>query len=126
MKLDPYSQNSSKWLVMQTNATTLWPGGRGEGPGSHYAFTGRWRRITLIHTQPGNPQQNAYVERYNRTVRYDWLAQNLFGSLEEVQQGATEWLWTYNNERPHKSLGGLTPVQKRNPHLLTRSTIAYC
>lgn len=43
------------------------------------------RRITIIHIQPGNHQQNAYVERYNRTVRYDWLAQNLFGSLDEVQ-----------------------------------------
>ncbi|CAM5792096.1 IS3 family transposase ISAeme6 [Castellaniella caeni] len=84
------------------------------------------RRITLIHTQPGNPQQNAYVERYNRTVRYDWLAQNLFGSLEEVQAGATEWLWAYNNERPHKSLGGLTPAQKRNSHPLTHSTETYC
>lgn len=47
------------------------------------------QRITLIHTQPGNPQQNAYVECYNRTVRYDWLAQNLFNSLDEVQLGAT-------------------------------------
>lgn len=35
------------------------------------------RRITIIHAQQGNPQQNAYVECYNRTVRYDWLAQNL-------------------------------------------------
>ena len=39
--------------------------------------------------QPGNPQQNAYVERYNRTIRYDWLTQNLFDNLEEVQHGAT-------------------------------------
>jgi putative transposase len=31
--------------------------------------------IRLEHIQPGNPQQNAYVERYNRTVSYDWLAQ---------------------------------------------------
>ncbi len=30
-------------------------------------------KITLLFIQPGEPQQNAYVERYNRTVRYDWL-----------------------------------------------------
>ncbi|SUA50861.1 Integrase core domain [Oligella ureolytica] len=68
------------------------------------------RHITLIYTQ--NPQQNAYVERYNRTVRYDWLTQNPFNSLEEVQHGATAWLWTYNNERPNMALGGITPRQK--------------
>src|SRR5699024_4303529 len=38
----------------------------------------------------------------------DWLAQNLFGSLDEVQLGATAWLWIYNNERPNMALGGIT------------------
>lgn len=68
--------------------------------------------ITLIFIQPGNPQQNAYIERYNRTVRYDWLAQYLFHSIEEVQEYATQWLWTYNHERPNMALGGITPQQK--------------
>lgn len=68
--------------------------------------------IALNHIQPGNPQQNAYVERYNRTVRYDWLAQMLFTSIEEVQYHATAWLWTYNNERPNMALDGKTPKQK--------------
>ncbi|XVN75130.1 IS3 family transposase ISXac2 [Oligella sp. MSHR50489EDL] len=84
------------------------------------------RHITLIHTQPGNPQQNGYVERYNRTVRYDWLAQNLFESLEEVQLGATAWLWTYNNERPNTALGGITPRQKLHQHKLNNSTANCC
>jgi len=70
------------------------------------------RGIRLEHIQPGKPQQNAYVERYNRTVRYDWLAQYLFDSIEEVQEYATRWLWTYNNERPNMGLGGITPRQK--------------
>jgi putative transposase len=68
--------------------------------------------IRLEHIQPGKPQQNAYVERYNRTVRYDWLNQHLFDSIEEVQDHATRWLWTYNNERPNMGIGGITPMQK--------------
>lgn len=84
------------------------------------------RQITLIHTQPGKPQQNAYVERYNGTVRYDWLAQHLFKNLEEVQQETTDWLWTYNNERPNTVLGGITPKQKLHQYLLTHSTMKYC
>ena len=59
-----------------------------------------------------NQQQNAYIERYNRTVRYDWLAQFLFDSVEEVQEYATRLLWTYNHERPNMGLGGITPIQK--------------
>ena len=70
------------------------------------------RGIKLMFIQPGNPQQNAYVERYNRTVRYDWLGQYLFDSIAEVQEYATRWLWTYNNERPNMGIGGITPNQK--------------
>lgn len=72
--------------------------------------------IGLQYIQPGNPQQNAYVERYNRTVRYDWLAQYLFESIDEVQSHATQWLWTYNHERPNMALGGITPKQKLTLH----------
>lgn len=68
--------------------------------------------IRLEHIQPGKPQQNAYVERYNRTVRYDWLNQDLFDTIEQVREQATQWLWAYNNERPHMALGGMTPKQK--------------
>ena len=68
--------------------------------------------IKLSYIQPGNPQQNAFVERYNRTVRYDWLGQNLFESIEDVQYCATKWLWNYNNERPNMGIGGITPRQK--------------
>ena len=68
--------------------------------------------IKLKYIQPGNPQQNAYIERYNRTVRYDWLNQYLFESINEVQDFATKWLWHYNHERPNMALGGITPKQK--------------
>ncbi|WP_164673439.1 integrase core domain-containing protein, partial [Xanthomonas citri] len=68
--------------------------------------------IRVEHIQPGKPQQNAYVERYNRTIRYDWLAQTLFDTINQVQDKATRWLWTYNHERPNMALGGITPAMK--------------
>ena len=57
--------------------------------------------IRIDFIQPGNPQQNAYIERYNRTVRYDWLGQHLFRTLDELQRYATGWQWFYNHERPN-------------------------
>ena len=70
------------------------------------------RGIRIEYIQPGNPQQNAYVERFNRTVRYEWLAQYLFDTVDEVQDFATRWLWNYNHERPNMALGGFTPKQR--------------
>jgi putative transposase len=68
--------------------------------------------IRIAYIQPGKPQQNAYVERFNRTVRYDWLAQYHFDTLADIQDYATNWMWTYNHERPNMALGGITPKQR--------------
>jgi putative transposase len=68
--------------------------------------------VTIQHIQPGKPQQNAYIERYNRTVRHEWLDQYIIESIEEAQDHATQWLWTYNNDRPKMGIGGITPAQK--------------
>jgi len=70
------------------------------------------RGIGLRFIQPGKPQQNAYVECYNRTVRYDFLNQYIFETIDQVQEAATNWLWTYNNERPNMAIGGITLKQK--------------
>jgi len=68
--------------------------------------------IRLAFIQPGKPQQNAYVERYNRTVRHEWLEMHEHTSIEHAQEEATKWLWTYNNERPNMAIGGITPAMK--------------
>jgi len=70
------------------------------------------RGIRLLFIQPGKPTQNAYVERFNRTVRHEWLDMHLFESIAQAQETATRWLWRYNNERPNMALGGITPKQK--------------
>jgi putative transposase len=67
------------------------------------------KQITLLYIQPGKPTQNAYVERFNRTVRHEWLDLHSFDSIDHAQQLATQWLWSYNNERPHSAIGGIPP-----------------
>lgn len=69
------------------------------------------KSIALWFTQPGNPQQNAYIERFNRTMRYELLNQNLFTTIEQVQDAATKWQWIYNHDRPSMALDGRTPIQ---------------
>lgn len=69
-------------------------------------------RYPVEYIQPGKPQQNAYVERYNRTVSYTRLARTLFDTIEQMQDTATDWLWIYNHERLNMVLGGITSMQK--------------
>ncbi|MPT29307.1 MAG: transposase [Achromobacter sp.] len=52
-------------------------------------WIGVWS-IKLEYIQPGKPQQNAYVEWFNRTVRYEWLSQYHWDDLDHVQRVATQ------------------------------------
>jgi putative transposase len=72
--------------------------------------------IVLWFTQPGNPQQNAYIERFNRTMRQELLNQHLFSTIEQAQDAATQWQWIYNHDRPSMALAGKTPIQCLNDY----------
>ncbi|MCP3908435.1 MAG: transposase [Oceanicoccus sp.] len=63
----------------------------------------------MHYVQPGKPQQNAYVERFNRTAGHERLDQHLFDAIVHAQETATQWLWRYNNERPNMPIGGISP-----------------
>jgi hypothetical protein len=36
----------------------------------------------------------------------------MFATIKEVKNYASEWLWTYNNDRPNGGRGGITPAQE--------------
>lgn len=65
------------------------------------------------HIQPGKPDQNAYIERFNRTYREEVLNAYLFEDLDQVRRISTEWIRDYNEERPHEALGSLPPARFR-------------
>jgi putative transposase len=73
--------------------------------------------ITLQYIQPGKPMQNAYIERKNGSMRRELLNAYLFYSLSEVRILAEEWRADYNTERPHKSLGYLSPLRFAEQYL---------
>ncbi|RZJ76458.1 MAG: IS3 family transposase [Flavobacterium sp.] len=68
------------------------------------------KKISLAFIQPGQPTQNAYVERFNGSMRRELLNAYIFRTLDEVRLKAEEWMYDYNNHRPHKALGFKTPA----------------
>jgi putative transposase len=63
--------------------------------------------IKMHHIQPGKPDQNAFIERFNQTYRTEVLSAYVFESLHQVREISAEWLQSYNEERPHDALAGL-------------------
>jgi transposase InsO family protein len=77
----------------------------------------QWLRdhgVAIQYIEPGEPNQNAYIERFNRTFREDILDQYLFLRLQDVREAAYWWMIEYNEERPHDSLRDLTPSDTVN------------
>lgn len=81
--------------------------------------------VRLHHIQPGKPTQNAYIERFNRSMRREVLDAHLFANLGEVRETLHLWMVSYNEERPHASLGNLPPSifkqQLTNPNKTTEA-----
>jgi putative transposase len=66
--------------------------------------------VTLRLIQPGKPNQNAYVESFNGRLRDECMNEHWFTSLHHGRVVIEEWRREYNEERPKRSLGGLTPA----------------
>ena len=67
------------------------------------------RGVAMRFIQPGKPQQNAYIERFNKSYRQEVLDAYIFGTVADVRDETERWLTYYNTERPHDSLGRVPP-----------------
>lgn len=65
--------------------------------------------VFIAYIEPGKPNQNAFIERFNRSLRNEVLNLYLFRSLPQVRQLVEQWRRQYNEQRPHDALGGLPP-----------------
>ena len=68
------------------------------------------RGLTLRLIEPGKPNQNAYIESFNGRFRDECLNEHWFTSLAHAQAVIEAWRREYNEVRPKKRLGGLTPA----------------
>jgi putative transposase len=70
----------------------------------------RERNIEVRFIEPSKSNQNAFIERFNKTYRTEVLNAYLFASTSEVQQITDDWLIDYNEQRPHDSLSRVPPL----------------
>ena len=68
------------------------------------------RGMTLRLIEPGKPNQNAYIESFNGRFRDECHNEHWFTSVAHAQTVIESWRCEYNDERPKKALGGLTPT----------------
>lgn len=68
------------------------------------------RGVEPIFVEKASPQQNSFIERFNGTMRDEVLHGEEFNSVLEAQVVITAWLDVYNQQRPHRGLGMMTPA----------------
>ncbi len=65
------------------------------------------------YIDPGKPQQNAFIESFNGSLRDELLNEEIFDTLDDARRKLALWRYDYNAVRPHSSLGNLTPLEAR-------------
>ena len=68
------------------------------------------RGIQLLYIEPGKPNQNPFVERFNKSFSDEVIDAYLFNSNSEAQAAEDGWLIDYKQYRPHESVGDMPPL----------------
>jgi putative transposase len=72
--------------------------------------------VRLDFIRPGRPVENAFIESFNASLRKECLNVHWFQTLEEARLEIEQWRREYNEDRPHSSLGDLTPLEYAREH----------
>jgi putative transposase len=67
--------------------------------------------VQLSFIRPGKPNENAYIESFNGKFRDECLNEHWFITMAQARRAIESWRIEYNTERPHSSLGDLTPEE---------------
>lgn len=82
--------------------------------------------VEIKYIQPGKPNQNAYIERFNRSFREEVLDPHIFSTISQVRDLSWAWMLSYNEERPHSSLGNIPPAEFKRRLLGENSSLDLC
>ena len=74
------------------------------------------RGVQLSFIRPGKPNENAYIESFNGKFRDECLNEHWFITMAQARRTIEAWRIEYNTERPHSSLGDLTPEEFATRH----------
>ena len=69
--------------------------------------------VAWHYIDPGKPQQNAFIESFNGSLRDELLNEEIFDSIDDARRKLALWRYDYNTVRPHSSLKNLTERQAR-------------
>ncbi|ROV52191.1 integrase core domain-containing protein, partial [Bifidobacterium longum] len=67
--------------------------------------------ITRFLSNPGSPYDDAVVESTNRLVKKEPICDNVYTSVERLRSDANRYVWWYNHQRLHSTLGYMSPVE---------------
>lgn len=67
--------------------------------------------VTRSLSRPGNPYDSAVVESTNRLVKKELIHRNVYTNVEQLRSDVNRYVWWYNHQRLHSTLGYLSPVE---------------
>lgn len=76
-----------------------------------------WNKVKLDFSRPGKPTDNALIESFNARFRQECLNEHWFLSMDDAQEKVESWRKDYNANRPHSSIGNISPLEFASRYL---------